>query len=124
MVRTSLKWGIYDKKIAFSSSLGPSHIIKLIGNLVVRPRSMTELDQEVFPGTDDGLNIQREMLVRYRAAVAVAETLNTRSSRRMADGFEARTERKERELEGCMDNLTIADRQAVGRGVRGEEYDG
>lgn len=116
MSTPTLKWGIYNKNLAFSASIGPSYEITVVGVMLPLPLTMATLSSEIF-AEDDGLNTQREGLLRYRVAVAVAESLGDRGLR-MADRYERRAERIERELEGALDNLVTADRRAVGRGVR------
>jgi len=72
----------------------------------VGPVVVTHLSVEAeMLGTDDGFNIQRESLLRYRVASQAMLTLPGRESGIRADKMEIRAERIERELEGVRDLL-------------------
>ena len=72
----------------------------------VGPETITHVAEgdELF-GTDDGFDIQREALLRYRVASQALLTLPGRDASIKAEKLEVRAERIEHEMEGVKDLL-------------------
>lgn len=119
MIPSSVKYGVYNNRIGFTSEITTTDVVKLIGIDLPLVKTMADLDTEIFP-TDDGLNVHREGLLMYRIAMAVAATMG-RDGRYQARELMYESERHERDLAAVAAILTTGETQIMGRGVRMED---
>ena len=109
---TRQKWGIYKNSLALSEAVGTTDVIRVVGFAFPAARTLADDQAEVFPWDDDGLIIEREAILRYRVAAAVAETLVMHNPQyeRLAYSFMHRADSRERDLHAISDALMIAEK--------------
>lgn len=121
MARTSIKHGVFGGSIGFTGTITTADTITLIGQDIQAPRTLDDLDEEVFTASDDGLAIHRESTLMYRVARAAAATMG-RDGRELARDLYFECQRLERDLAAASDNLMAGEIQtSAGFGPRSDD---
>lgn len=120
---TRQKWGVYKGHLGLSEPAGTTDVIRVVGFAFSAARTLDEDQQEVFPWDDDGMTIEREALLRYRVAAAVAETLIMTNPQyeRLVYSFMHRADSRERDMHAISDALMVSERDKSGARMKIED---
>lgn len=121
MARSTTKAGVFDGKLGLSVTVGPTDTIKLVGPFMPPRRSMSDMQVEVFGSYDDGLNLQREAILRYRVAAAAADMIQGQRGERLSERYAVEASRQERDLYAICETVTGGENVVVNHGVRMED---
>ena len=125
-LRTDLMWSVVGGRLKTNQLVSSANTVKVL--ISTMPKKVTlavspgngeiGVDEEIFGDTDDGLDTQRALLLKYYVAAAALEFTPNRDARYQATYYIQRAQAIEREMYGALERMQGSHTVAGNRGMK------